>query len=40
MNKSKTLIIVEIIKHLKIDLLINITPFSYVDWDDNHTSEV
>lgn len=40
MNNNKTLINIEIIKHLNINLLISITPSSYVEWDDNHTSEV
>lgn len=40
MNNKKKFIIIEIIKHLKSNRFINITPFSYVEWDDNHTSEV
>lgn len=40
MNVNSIFIIMEIIKHFKSNLFINITPFSYVEWDDNHTSEV
>ncbi len=38
-NNNIILMIIEIIKLLNINLFINITSLSYVNGDDNHTSE-